>query len=224
MVSGQPGVVMHEPEWVSLREFSRRRDVSLAAVQKAIADGRVPASAVKRDEAGRLVAVDYQGGMQAWNDRTDPAQASRTGHGPVTPGAAPGGEGVLALTPPKSGESGTEDAETPAAAPVEKDHGYYEARARREQIQAQQAELDYAESLGLVVSVEDERQVKSRRYRAIRDQMLSIPDRIATLVAAERDPARVHVIMTDEIKRVLHGLSEDARAEAAGGTAERVAA
>jgi hypothetical protein len=44
----------------------------------------------------------------------------------------------------------------------------------------------------------------------MRDKLLNIPDRVATLVAAERDPARVHQVMTAELKRVLHELSDDA--------------
>jgi hypothetical protein len=58
----------------------------------------------------------------------------------------------------------------------------------------------------------------------MRDALLNVPDRIAAVLAAERDPARVHAELTKEIKRVLHELSDDARAEIARGTSERVAA
>jgi len=44
------------------------------------------------------------------------------------------------------------------------------------------------------------------------------------VIAAERDPAQVHKLLTNEIKRVLHELSDVARAEITGGVAERVAA
>ena len=63
-----------------------------------------------------------------------------------------------------------------------------------------------------------------RSYRTLRDKILNIPDRVAAILAAERDPARVHAALTAELKRVLHELSDDARAEAARGIAERVAA
>ncbi len=33
--------------------------------------------------------------------------------------------------------------------------------------------------------------------------MLNIPDRVAAVLAAESDPARVHEILTDEIRKAL---------------------
>jgi hypothetical protein len=210
-------------EWISLREFARRRDVSLAAVQKAIGDGRV--RSVRRGDAGRLEAVAYHAGMREWNESTDPAQASRTGAGIVVPAATEGAAaGSSDLAPQSDEKREVDQAGAAASSALDKDFGYYESRARSEHFKAKQAELEFLRSIGLLVSVDEERQVKSRRYRAIRDQLLGIPDRICTIIAAERDPARVHVLLTQEIKRVLNELSDDAAAEAAGGAAERVEA
>jgi len=64
-------------EWISLREFARRREVSLAAVQKAIESGRV--RAVTRDGNGRLTSIEFVRAMREWNGNTDPAQAARSG-------------------------------------------------------------------------------------------------------------------------------------------------
>src|SRR4051812_5004703 len=64
-------------EWISLREFSRRREVSLGAVQKAIASGRV--TAVKRHASGALDAIEYHAATQQWNTNTDVDQAMRAG-------------------------------------------------------------------------------------------------------------------------------------------------
>jgi len=64
-------------EWISLREFARRREVSLAAVQKAIESGRV--RAVTRDGNGRLTSIEFCAAMREWNGNTDPAQAARSG-------------------------------------------------------------------------------------------------------------------------------------------------
>lgn len=209
--------------WVSLREFARKREVSLKAVQKAIETGRV--TAVKRDDNGRLTGIEMHAATAQWNRNTDPDQAGRAGQAPTI--AKPG---ELPLEPPAAAANVTsapsnEDA-SPAAAASSDDAStsYLASRARRSEIEAKTSELEYAKALGQLVSSADLRTVNGRRYRALRDMLLNIPDRIATVVAAERDPARVHAAMTAEIKRVLNELSDDAAAEVAARTAQRVAA
>lgn len=127
--------------------------------------------------------------------------------GPVAAGAGP------AQTMPGAPDANTKDP-----------HGYLESRAQRERYSAEQTKLDYLRALGLLVSAADMRVLSARRYRAIRDKLLNIPDRISAVLAAERDPVQVHAQLTVEIERVLHELSDDARAETARGAAERVAA
>jgi len=112
-----------------------------------------------------------------------------------------------------------------------KDFGYLEHRAKREQFQAKQAELDYLEAIGELVPKAELLKAASSRYRAIRDKLLGIPDRNASMIVGEARAgdqatatARVHALLVKEIKQVLHELSDDARAEAARGAAERVAA
>ena len=61
---------------VSLREYGRRRGVTLGAVQGAIANGRIE-PAVRRDENGRPVGVDPELADSLWQTATDPAQAAR---------------------------------------------------------------------------------------------------------------------------------------------------
>jgi hypothetical protein len=191
-------------------------------VQKAIESTRV--TAVKR-EGDRLVAIDLVEADKQWLANTDPDQASRTRG--IT--AAP--EGSSPAAGPSTAAEHAPDAprrDEPAAMPPPgeqgKDFGYLEARAKREQFQAKQAELDYLEAIGELVPKAELREAASRRYRAIRDKLLNIPDRLAPILAAQTDPARVHTELSKEIKQVLHELSDDARAEAARGATERVAA
>ena len=77
-------------EWLGLREFARRLGRHHHAVQKAISDGRVPAASVRRDERGRVVAVDFPSASIAWRLSTDPSQALRRAAAPVNvPDEAP---------------------------------------------------------------------------------------------------------------------------------------
>lgn len=229
-------------EWISLREFGRRRGVALSAVQKAIESGRV--TAVKRDQGGRLVAIEANQATIQWNTNTDPAEAAKSGKvlGDIHPasdrGELPLGESVPGAAsavpqantdrPATVGHGAADAGDSPAGAVNEgkdKDqHGYYAARAERERLTVDQQRLEYLKALGLLVSKAEIAQLTSRRYRAIRDRLLNIPDRLAAVLAAERDAAQVHALLAAELKRVLHELSDDARAEAARGTAERLAA
>jgi len=88
------------------------------------------------------------------------------------------------------------------------------SRARREHFLSKQAQLDYLRQIGELVSVAEVREVALRRYRALRDKFLNIPERVASVIAAEADPGRCHKLLTDEIKRVLSELADGARAEA----------
>jgi hypothetical protein len=181
-----------------------------------------------------------------WDMNTDPVQAAKSGKvlgrvvsasgESVNAGSESDGVDLVAQASAGSASSAgakPEDGVTPSAppsaqavpVPVDKDpHGYYEARARREQFQSKQAELDYLQALGELVSSSDMRRISARRYRAMRDKLLNIPDRLAAVLAAEREPAQVHAVLTADIKRVLNELSDDASAELAAGVAERVAA
>jgi len=94
---------------------------------------------------------------------------------------------------------------------------YRAARAKREGFEAKEAELRYLKAIGALVSASEAREVMSRRYRTLRDKLLNIPERVASVLAAERDPARAHKLLTDEIKRVLQDLSDEARAEISDG-------
>jgi hypothetical protein len=136
------------------------------------------------------------------------------------------GAAQLPLTGQDTTASSKEGAGPQASALVRESdpHGYLEHRARTEKFKAKQAELEYLKDLGLLVSAAEVREAQFRRDRTLRDKLLNVPDRIATVVAAERDPARVHHQISNEIKRILNELSIDAAAEAAGGAPQRVAA
>lgn len=190
--------------FVSLREFARRRGVALSAVQKAVESGRV--KAIERDAAGRITGIHAERATAEWDANTDPVEAARNGKLPLVE-SLPVAPGAEASAPnPSSNQT------------------YLDARAQRETYEAETAKLDYLKAVGSVVSASEVRDAQFRRYRTLRDKLLNIPDRVATILAAERDPVIVHKLLSDELKRVLNELSDGARSEAAGGDSERLAA
>jgi hypothetical protein len=58
---------------MSLRQFARRCHRSHRAAQKAINDGRIPASAVRRDKDGRIAAVEYHQASACWRANSSPS-------------------------------------------------------------------------------------------------------------------------------------------------------
>lgn len=192
---------------VSLRAFARARKVRLSAVQKAIKSGRI--TAIERDAKGRVIGIDELKAAVEWDRNTDPVEAARNGKlGQLEVSAEP-----PAAAPPT---------ETPK--PPGSQESYLDHRARRELFESKTAELDYLKAVGRLVSADEMRDASFRRYRTLRDKLLNVPDRIATIVAAERDPVVVHKLLTDEIKRVLNEFSDGARSSATGGDPERMAA
>lgn len=206
------------PGYISVRQFARLRGVRHSAVQKAIDSGRV--TAVERNAEGRTTGIHEQLATEQWNANTDPVEATRNGKLPAE--ASPANE----ITPASDRAGG--DASAPAPPPADTaptgNQQYLEARARREDFEARTAELDYHKAVGNLVSSAEMRESAFRRYRTLRDKLLNIPDRVATILAAERDPVTIHKLITDELKRVLNELSDGARSEAAGGDPERLAA
>ena len=82
-----------------------------------------------------------------------------------------------------------------------------EARRRKETALAELRELDVRVRRGTLV----ERAAVEKRVfaniRASRDLLQNIPDRLAGVLAAETDQARIHALLTQEIRQALEALS-----------------
>lgn len=220
---------MAEKEVESIRAFGRRIGRDHTTVIEAIEDGRIPPEAVKVNPATeRRQGIYWRLALEAYSQNTDPTQAERSGAAPMDTSTASSNPGQAA-TPPGAGGVGSDlfqaGEQLPAQSKGKEDpHRYREHRARTEEFKALAAELDYQKDLGNLVPIADVREANFSRYRTLRDKLLNIPDRVATILAAEREPTRVHQQLTEEIKRVLSELSTEASAAAAEGAAERVAA
>lgn len=204
--------------WMSLRAYARHRGVRLAAVQKAIESGRVTAVR-RRKENGRLQAIECTAADLQWAMNTDPVEAGKSGK-VIVPPTMPG---AVAESLTASDDDPDDALESPAGSKApegDKDPGgFYEGRARRMQVQAEEAELDLLERKGLLVSATAVENALMDMFRQTRDQLQNISARLAPRLAAETDPTRIDQLMNDEIALVLNELSRDAERFAAEGTA-----
>jgi hypothetical protein len=62
---------------------------------------------------------------------------------------------------------------------------------------------------GQLVPLEDVKKVAFARGRIICDGMINIPDRVSSLLANENDAAKIHEILSKEIREVLEELSRN---------------
>ena len=73
----------------------------------------------------------------------------------------------------------------------------------RENYLARLAKIEFEERSGKLVSRDEVQVAAFNKFRTFRDGMLNIPDRVAAVLAAESDPARVHEILATEIRKAL---------------------
>lgn len=90
---------------------------------------------------------------------------------------------------------------------------YAAEKARRERAAANLAELDYKKRIGQLGELDAMHRKAFQVARQVRDSLTSMPDRLAPVLAAERDEARVHGLLLEEITRVLDELHRNIGAE-----------
>ena len=62
---------------------------------------------------------------------------------------------------------------------------------------------------GKLIAADEVKIAAFRRARIVRDGMLNLPDRLAAVLAAETDVAKVHAILIKEIRLILEEISRD---------------
>lgn len=185
--------MMLPPGYASIRATARALGCAHPTLIAAMDDGRIPESAVVRDPAGRRIGLQVEVVRAAMAANTDPAQSMRKGLNWTAPPSAPPADGFGPLVVPP----------VDAADPTLQD-----ARADRERAAAAMAQLQLAEKLGQVVMADAVAKAATSAAKAVRDAVLVVPDRCASLVAAETDVARVHAILSNEIRQALNGLAD----------------
>ncbi len=84
---------------------------------------------------------------------------------------------------------------------------YSQSRAVKEAYQARIARLQYEEMTGQLVKVSEVKVEAFKRARMARDQILSVPDRLAAVLAAEDDSDTVRDLLDEELRKALEVLA-----------------
>lgn len=207
-------------ELLSQRGYARHRGCSQAAVWKAIRDGRI---SVVRLAKG--VKINPRTADREWTENTDRSKSRNTETGdpkrqrPAGEPSAPmdldgvGGYEQLTLLE----RSLDEPAPEPAPAGGNGGNGeaaeisstdYARSRAERESALAVLAKLQVDERIGKLVDAAEVRLAFFNASRKARDELYTIPARIAPVLAALENAADLEAVLFDEIERVCKGLSD----------------
>lgn len=196
---GRPSYV--KPEILTQRGYARRRGVTHKAVQKAIAAGRL-AGAVRADGKVDAAAAD-----RAWAENTDVTKSRNSVSGDPKHRRPAGGP----PTPARSRASRPDPGEPADAGLGVTDRGYTAARAMREAFAAKTAKLEYERLSAKLVEADEVRRGAFETGRRVRDSILSIPDRIAPILAGLTDVNEIHRALVKELREALEALAHDQR-------------
>lgn len=84
---------------------------------------------------------------------------------------------------------------------------FSESQARRELYRAKMAQLEYEEKCGQLIRADEVEQAAFRMSRQVRDAILSIPARLAGILAAESEQRRIHELLEQELRQALEALA-----------------
>lgn len=177
-------------------EHSSVKAPSQAAIGRAL--GLSPAAVTKLK--GQGMPVDSVASAQAWREarqnvaQRKPAPAVAQSRAEVPPRIEVRGQPVF-------GGADTFAGEFPDVSGLGEDRD--EARTRREIAEANIAEMAEAKLRRELIRVSSVQAQLSTDYATTRDAMLQIPARMAPLLAAEQDPAKVQNLLHAEIHQAL---------------------
>lgn len=179
---------MASAELITQAEYARRRGVDPTTVRDAIKAGRITLIDGKVDPA--VADIQWQRNTRA---RVNPARAPGTAP-PSMPLQHQMSLSSAAAAPPVDG---------PAQPDPAGESDYWVSRARREHAEADLAELKLAEQNGQLIRVEAIRSALAGVISSTRDSLLQLPARLAPVLAAETDAAKVHDLIQAEIHQAL---------------------
>ncbi len=96
---------------------------------------------------------------------------------------------------------------TPGRMPGDTGVNYSQQRAIHEGYRARLAKVDFEQKTGKLIDVDSVRVKWFNAARNARDMLLSVPERLAPLLAGESNQFEVHRMLSEEIRRVCDAIS-----------------
>ena len=175
---------------ISQAEYARRRGVAKSAVAKAVKEGRITLIDGKIDPA--VADIQWAQNTRSRADAGRPASES----GEVMGDAL---------------QAGNNAPQAPDSAPTAKDD-YQTLRVRRETAAVEREERENLKEAGLLVSRSAVRTGVFDAFRALRDEILSTPQRAAPAVVGLGDTRDIERVFTDELRKAFENAEKRMRA------------
>ena len=167
---------------MNLREYAQSRGVEYTQLSKWAGQGRFTGDALRKDGRAWLVA--------------DPQELDRQVAAAKSPDR--GGRGGAPPIDQALQQQQNQAATIPSFA---------QSRAIREAYAARLTRLEFDQKSGRLVDKAELKMKLAKLHMAVRDSLRTIPDRVAPIVAAETDQAKIHAMLLKEIGQALEGLS-----------------
>ncbi|MBF0116440.1 MAG: hypothetical protein HQM04_15540 [Magnetococcales bacterium] len=184
---------------MGLREYARHRGVAPSAVEKALKAGRI-----QKESDG---TINQAKADAAWERNTSPAQQRKPDPVPtpvpVKPAPVPAKPPTPPVRQPSQRPAEPEPGPSAAGAP-----NYQISRAVRETYNAKLTRLDYEERTGKLLNAEDVAKEAFAVARRVRDRLLNIPSRMASVLASETDSKAIERLLSQELRVALEELAQ----------------
>lgn len=167
---------------MNLLQYAEDRKVEYTQLSKWACQGRFSSDAVRK-EGRRWVVVDAQELDRQVAATKSPDRGGR--------GGAPAIDDALKRQQAQA-----------AAIP-----SFAQSRAYREAFAAKLTKLEFDQRSSKLVDKAELKLKLAKLHMAVRDALRTIPDRVAPIVAAETDQAKIHAMLLKEIGQALEGLS-----------------
>lgn len=190
-------------EYISIREFSRRVGVSDTAIHKAIKEGRISKG---YDKIRGRKAIEYETVLKVWEKIRDPLKTDKPPQIPKKPKRRKADSAEA---------DSVGDASVQVAEVLEIDFdgdtdeaAFSASRAKKIKFEAKIKELEYKQKTGELVAKDEVYRELFSKGKAVREAILSVPDRIIDDLMASRSRAEAHSVLLKELNRSLEGLTE----------------
>lgn len=185
-------------------EYAKHRGCSAVAVHKAVKAGRISLIGDKIDPEVADIQWERNTRARAKNVKpaTPAAPASTPAAGDGTPDLVDAAA-AAAATPEVPVDTGAGDGDR-----QQDDPRYMESRSSREEAAARREWLKLKEEEGELVRIDQVRAELAARLAPVREGLLQIPARLAPILAAQSDPARIQTQLEVEIHTILAPLAK----------------
>ena len=168
---------------VSQSEYARRRGVSRQYVGQMVAKGVIALKErkVDPDQADAALAAVHEPARPARSAKPEHQPAAKPSFSTFDPPVLPGGGDLPTLL--------------------------LKTRIKSEVEKAKLLEIKARVEAGKYVDADEVKVAAFNKARVVRDALTNIPERLAAVLAAETDAARVHAMLTSEIRTALEDLA-----------------